>query len=51
MTTGIIVIIVGTLIAQIEYFHIAMEAVGYLVHGLGTVPFIEHINNKVNGRI
>ena len=50
MSTGGILMVVGVLIAAIHaesiVMHIVIDGGGYLLHGLGAVPFIEKISEQ-----
>ncbi len=50
MFAGTIVIIFGVVIAKLGVFmpggivvHLATDAVGYLIHGIGAIPFVETV--------
>ena len=49
---GVVIMVSGVSFTEFSYtfasvgFHIVGDVVGYFVHGLGAVPFIEYIINK-----
>jgi len=51
MFVGSIIIGFGVMMAKIEilpFIHSICEAVGYLIHGIGSIPFIESLSNLVH---
>lgn len=50
--TGVFIIMVGVIVAKsgnlisIHIIHYLCDAVGYLIHGIGTIPFVEQILNS-----
>lgn len=48
MYVGGCLMAVGVLISKIEvgYFHFIFEGLGYLVHGAGTIPFIDWFSRE-----
>lgn len=50
MFVGTIIIMCGVIIAKIGVFipggfviHLATDAIGYLIHGIGAIPFVESV--------
>lgn len=50
MVAGGGIMVIGVLIAKSAYLlpdllviHVGVDLVGYLIHGIGAVPFIEHL--------
>jgi len=51
MFVGAIIIGFGVMIAKIEILpiiHTFCEAIGYLIHGIGSIPFIESLSKLVH---
>ncbi len=49
--TGIAIIVIGTIVAGIEcqgITHMLLEAGGFFIHGMGSIPIIEHIARVAN---
>ncbi len=53
MTIGVIIIGLGVSISKIHVefivIHYIFDAVGYAIHGIGLVPFIEKLSKFANG--
>jgi len=51
MTVGIIVVFAGVAISKIHtpftIVHLMLDAGGYFIHAIGSIPFIEHISNTL----
>jgi hypothetical protein len=49
MSVGAVIMVIGVSIAKVDasgmyhVFHYAFDVVGYVLHGLGTVPFINSL--------
>ena len=52
MAVGIMFIALGTAITRCfeanVFAHTIMESAGFFVHGIGTVPIVEHLTNLAN---
>lgn len=51
MWVGGVIMTVGVLISKIPgvgYFHFLIDGIGYLVHGAGTIPFIDWFGREKN---
>lgn len=56
MAVGVVVMVVGVVVSKSGFgfahavAHYAADIVGYAIHGLGAVPFIERLGELVNGK-
>lgn len=50
MAVGGVIVIVGVMVSKIpvgyQVLHIFLDAGGYFIHGVGAIPFVEHLIAK-----
>lgn len=55
MTVGVVLITIGVIITKIAllfegvYVHAIADGLGYLIHGIGSVPIIQYIIDEATG--